>query len=829
MINITLSSTAQKIEWKSLSNEISQETKIKLIQSNEDYSTFKLTINSIGLKKVLTPKGEANIVEIPEGSRIEKLGAPDLPKLTQSIVISDYNEMKFDVLSSQFKEIENIEIAPSKGIMKRDKSPSDYPYVYGEEYITNKFFPDKLIKLRDPYIIRNVRGQTIVINPVQYNPVTKKLRIYNEIIIKVYSSGKKGINTLSGKTIIEETSNLFNKIYENHFLNYKESKYTPLSENGDKMLIICDNEFINSMQPYVCLKNLIGLQTEIIDYSTIGNSSALKTYITDYYNNQGLTFLLLVGDHSNIPVSSTSAGDSDNNYGYIVGNDHYIDIIVGRFSAENINQVETMVERTIFYEKDINAIATWFKNGIGIASDECCGDDGESDEQHMDNIEDDLQAYGYTINDCYESGGTTSQLTSYLNSGSGIINYVGHGNITCWSSLGYCSSNVNSLQNVNKLPFIFSVACQNGNFKNNTCFAETWLRATYDGHPTGAVAFCGATINQSWSSPMCAQDEMIDLIVSNEMGTYGGVFVNGLFQMIDEYGTDGENMADTWVCFGDPSLKLRTPGHQEGPINMPITGPSPVCTSNSTFTLSNVPDGATVDWNCSDNMEIVTEETSYCNAHALNSSINGSGTITATISLTGCDPITVEKEVWVGNPKLYRFDEDGYKISSGEVLTVEPGTVVTFEAYSYDNSVSIDWEVLPSTAYYVNNGHECTVMASATDFITATAKATNICGEYYMLNTLRGLTGGGGFLLNVSPNPTTFETEVELIRTDELPIDDNTEWEIEVYNLGMKLKSKSQRIHGNKHKIDVSSWKKGVYVIRAYINEEVITKKFIKE
>ena len=262
-----------------------------------------------------------------------------------------------------------------------------------------------------------------------------------------------------------------------------------------------------------------------------------------------------------------------------------------------------------------------------------------------------------------------------------------------------------------------------------------------------------------------------------------------------------------------------------------ITGNNTACNSNTTYTLQNVlSPGTTVNWTKSDNLSYVSGQgTSYYTVKAPNSSTNGSGWVRATISSTGCNPITVEKEVWVGNPKLYRFDEDGYKISSGEVLTVDPGTVVTFEAYSYDNNASIDWEVLPSTAYYVNNGHECTVMASATDFITATAKATNICGEYYMLNTLRGLTGGGGFLLNVSPNPTTFETEVELIRTDELPIDDNTEWEIEVYNLGMKLKSKSQRIHGNKHKIDVSSWKKGVYVIRAYINEEVITKKFIKE
>jgi inorganic pyrophosphatase len=58
---------------------------------------------------------------------------------------------------------------------------------------------------------------------------------------------------------------------------------------------------------------------------------------------------------------------------------------------------------------------------------------------------------------------------------------------------------------------------------------------------------------------------MADILVAGTKRTYGGVFVNGMFQMIDEYGKDGEKMAVTWVCFGDPSLQLRTPGTPNGP------------------------------------------------------------------------------------------------------------------------------------------------------------------------------------------------------------------------------------------------------------------------
>jgi PKD repeat protein len=134
--------------------------------------------------------------------------------------------------------------------------------------------------------------------------------------------------------------------------------------------------------------------------------------------------------------------------------------------------------------------------------------------------------------------------------------------MTSWGTTGFSNTNVNALTNQGKLPFIWSVACVNGEFMNGTCFAEAWLRATNNGQPTGAIAFLGSTINQSWNSPMAGQDEMTDILVesypNNIKRTFAGLSINGCMHMIDEYGTDGANMADTWTVFGDPSIIVRT-------------------------------------------------------------------------------------------------------------------------------------------------------------------------------------------------------------------------------------------------------------------------------
>ncbi|MBD3348358.1 MAG: hypothetical protein GF400_04065, partial [Candidatus Eisenbacteria bacterium] len=178
---------------------------------------------------------------------------------------------------------------------------------------------------------------------------------------------------------------------------------------------------------------------------------------------------------------------------------------------------------------------------------------------HMDNIRTDLLGFTYTeVDQIYDPSASASQVTNALNEGRSIINYTGHGSTYGWSSSGFSTSHINALTNDNMLPFIWSVACVNGNFTSATCFGEVWLRATNGGEPTGAIGAYMSSINQSWSPPMAAQDEMVDLLVAGAKRTYGGLSYNGSCQMMDEYGSDGINMFKTWHIFGDPSLRVRT-------------------------------------------------------------------------------------------------------------------------------------------------------------------------------------------------------------------------------------------------------------------------------
>ena len=80
---------------------------------------------------------------------------------------------------------------------------------------------------------------------------------------------------------------------------------------------------------------------QLKDVASIGGSNAIKTYIENEFNTNSNFSLCSFsrGSSAYVPSSSTSAGDSDNNYAYIVGGDHYPGLCLGRFSAETEDEV----------------------------------------------------------------------------------------------------------------------------------------------------------------------------------------------------------------------------------------------------------------------------------------------------------------------------------------------------------------------------------------------------------------------------------------------------------------------------------------------------------
>jgi hypothetical protein len=525
----------------------------------DDGLFLSFTLDGYELDPVAVDDADAYRVVAGSERRILVAGAPDLPSAVRSVAIPDEACATAEVVGVDYVDLEGVAIAPSKGNLARTVDPATVPFEHGPEYAEDAFYPEALVELGSPYILRDVRGVAVDVRPFRYNPVTGTLRVYSRVDVQITFTEPCADNPLVRDGV--RPSREFEKIYAHHFINYATfdgpAKYDPMVEEGE-MLIIAHDEWLANVEPLVDHKNGMGIATTAVGVSTIGNSfSAISAYIAEVYAASDLAFVLLVGDAAQVATGWSSDGSSDPSYSKIVGSDDYPEILIGRFSAESAAQVDNQVQRTIDYETLPATAADWFKKGVGIGSNEGPGDDGEMDYEHIDNIKDDLLGYGYTeVDEIYDPGASAGAVSAAVNAGRGIINYCGHGSDTSWGTTGFSNSNVSALTNVDELPFIVSVACVNGNFASGTCFAEAWLRAGSAAAPTGAIAMYASSVNQSWNPPMAAQDEINDLLVAEAYFSFGALAFAGSSLMMDEYGWDGTAMFDTWHVFGDPSLRV---------------------------------------------------------------------------------------------------------------------------------------------------------------------------------------------------------------------------------------------------------------------------------
>ena len=564
-----------------------------LLLQNDNQTTIRFDLNQIELFEVETDYGTAFTATTERAPAMLEAGSPDIFYLTTSFIIPDLGSSELEVVYGSYTDFENIEMAPSKGTLSRSIDPQTVPYLKGEVYTQNQFYPETLVSLREPFIMRDVRGQSVDVFPVQYNPITKVLRVYSEITVTVNFTENEGINEFITQKRNKSIDPQFDAMYKGMFINSSvmQSRGYPTLEEGE-ILVICYDDFMNDMQPYIDWKRTIGRKTTMVSKTEAGgNAQAIKTFITGYYNAaENLAYVLLVGDVAQIPFLGSSNAPSDVEYGILQGG-NYLTVLIGRMSCENAAHVQTQVERSIWYERDITIADTWLNAAMGIASAEGAGgghDSGEADYVHMNNIRTRLMNYGYDPVHQEHNGNTgipitsTTQISQRINNGVGMINYCNHGDVDAWvlnngywtSVIEYTNSHVNQLQNAGKLPFIFSVACVNGKYNSvapkPVCFAEAWTRATQGGLPTGAVATFMSTVDLNWIQPMTAQDEFNDLVLGirhtaggfqygvdgNRFKTFAGTALNATQRMIMRHGLSSDYKA--WTVFGDPALMIRT-------------------------------------------------------------------------------------------------------------------------------------------------------------------------------------------------------------------------------------------------------------------------------
>lgn len=538
-------------------------------QNSEGVINFSLSeyfINSIDVN------GEhCEIIKVGDLPLLEIKGVPALPYKTFSIALDYSGDYKIEIDMELAVEKNIGKIAPSKGRIYRKIDPSTVKYTFNSDiYRKNSFYPAKAVEIKDTYMLREQRGATLQINPIQYNPVKGTVKIIKKLQFRVLP-----LNLNSPRTEVKKSSAIYNKVMSNHFINFRnENRYTPVEEN-DKMIIITASKYKEAAEKLAFWKNRSGIKTEVYEYPTDFNGTgdqAVKALIQEKYDNDRIAFILIIGDYGDVPSPSYTQQEyslttgADPIYTYLSGNDKKPDAFIGRFSVETEEQAMTVVNKNLNYECNPKNMGTedtdWFTSCMGIASSEGT----PTDKQWLNGFKDTLFSYNYnTYDSAYDPSATSTMITNAVNKGKGWINYMGHGDFELWLTGNFENSHVNALTNVGKLPIIISVACVNGEFKDRTCFAEAWQRLGSPTESKGSIIFLGASVYQDWTSPQTSNQEMMHLLKKETYSTIGAVINNGQLKMLEQ--DNNQETFETWHIFGDPSLKMITDEPTEISVN----------------------------------------------------------------------------------------------------------------------------------------------------------------------------------------------------------------------------------------------------------------------
>lgn len=603
------------------------ESRLNVLSASPTETTLRLELSGIGQTTVTTPNGPAIIPHFQHGTPLLQKGAPDVPKYAAALQIPNTGNMTVEIVASEYDDVPAVDVAPSKGNLLRTVNPADVPFEYGAAYAQDAFFPGTLAALQTPFVFRDTRGQALWIFPVQYNPVQKTLRVYRSITLRVFHAGGVGENELLGGPVTPAPSRTFAQLQQKLFVNHNIRAIDRSGTDApEKMLVVAKDELLEELEPLITWKRQMGIHTTVVPTSAIGSieADAVYDFVQNYYAEHGITYLLLVGSEYAIkPLMRPSGGapySCDNCFGYMTGNDHLPEILVGRLHAGTPTEMRLMVRRNLEYEITplIDGNLNWMDAGMASASDEGLGfgDDGQADWQHGNewkakHLDDGYQLYwefydGSHGNESPTPGHLTADqpgnppyapLVEAMNTrGVSLYNYTGHGWEQGLVSGNFTNAAVSTLRNAGRYPILIAVACCAGNFTNGECLGEAWQRAgdINTGQPWGGIAGFFSSDFQSWSPPMEGQDGMNQYLVdadgTNLSPTICGMLAYGNAGMIVAYGNGGEVMADFWNPFAEPSTVPRT----RMPLSIPVAHVDSVAFEATSVTVTCPVEGALV-------------------------------------------------------------------------------------------------------------------------------------------------------------------------------------------------------------------------------------------
>ena len=473
---------------------------------SQDGFTATFSFSGIQATEITNEKGTFSEIKMDGTYPSGNVGEPSLPAANQLIAVPfgaknvTIEVKNFSTTTYRLADYGIKTVMPQQASVSKSQKPEDVKFAYSEKaYAAKSMSQRPIATLEMKGTMRGIQVGSLTINPVNYNPATNTIEVYNDIEIEVrYNDYDK---SAAYNEFARTFSPYFASIYKTMF-NWRDDVYDQhpdLWQAPVRMLVIADRMFEEIMQEWIEWKTMKGFYMNVKYTDEIGTSAAaIRSFIQDEYSKEAPTFLIIFGDKNQVSASATGSEThcvTDLQY-MSVDNDDFPDIYHSRMCAENVQQMQNILTKTLLYEKYVELPNPSYLNNVlliaGWDSYWTAYDGAPTIQYAMEyyynaehGFENVYHWLGQPYTGCYEP----------MNTGVGFVNYTAHGSNTSWADPQFNVNNVNSLTNEG-MPFLaMGNCCEAADWGiSSTCFGEAMIRA----NTKAAYAYIGSCPSTYW-------------------------------------------------------------------------------------------------------------------------------------------------------------------------------------------------------------------------------------------------------------------------------------------------------------------------------------------
>lgn len=421
-------------------------------------------------------------------------------------------------------------------------------------------YPAQKVLISEPKVIRDFRVVSVNVYPFQYDQSSKQLIINENMDIQIGFDRNPSVNEIEPPSRI---SGSFEKIYRGLILNYDDMISRETVYQSPVMLVIYGNNadatYQSKVTEYVNWKKQLGyLVTSVSTAMTGTTNTSIKAYIQNAYNTwtDKPEYVVLIGDTSGSMIIPTFGTYTDYQYTWLAGNDGLGDVVIGRISVENTEQMINYMAKVRLVEKNLNiSTAQWLNRMLLVGDTAQSGISTIYTNEYIADVSSAVNS-DYTYTKLYGSSPTVANMNTAINQGVSFFNFRGYIGMSGWTSVDY-----NTLNNAFRQFHAVIITCATGNFGGGTATTEAVVRAGSEATPRGAFTAIGmATSSTHTSLNNCLDVGIFHGIYTLGMRNMGEAMLLGKLYLDEVYGvsnpTDAVNFAAYCNLIGDPIGKV---------------------------------------------------------------------------------------------------------------------------------------------------------------------------------------------------------------------------------------------------------------------------------